>query len=218
MKVLLVSSSPHKEKSSTFQLAGEVLRGLKDEGVSCETVHLAACNVSFCNHCDACHQKMMRCPLKDDVGGILQKMLDADGIVLASPNYINQVTGSMKALMDRSSHFIHCKRLLGKFVAGVVTSGSGRDKEVLDYIRFYGHICGAQSSGGISAMQRFGQENKGEAYKLGKKLAADIKEKKSYPDQAEIIDQHIKYFARVMSFHKDAWKEEYGYWVGKGWL
>jgi len=70
------------------------------------------------------------------VASILEKMLDAEGIILASPNYINQVTASMKALFDRSSHFIHCKRLLDKYVAGVVSSGSGQDTASLAIISY----------------------------------------------------------------------------------
>ena len=110
MQVLLISSSPHREKSSTYALAKEALRGVEAQGGAVETVHLDARKIRFCKHCEACHKKLMRCPLKDDAGAILRKMLLADAIVLASPNYINQVTASLKALFDRSSHFIHCKR------------------------------------------------------------------------------------------------------------
>jgi len=218
MKVLLISSSPHKEKSSTFLLANEVLRGLKEEGIVCEALHLDDFRVFFCKHCEDCHKKILYCSLKDDVNMILQKMLSADGIVLASPNYINQVTASMKALFDRSAHFIHCKRLLGKYLAGVVSSGSGQNKEVLDYIGFYAHACGAQYSGGVSALQRFGDDKKDEALQLGKELASDIKEKKPYPEQMKIIEEERQYFVRIIKLRKDDWQEEYQYWVEKGWL
>ncbi len=218
MKVLLISSSPHKEKSSTFLLAREVLRGLEEEGISCETLHLDDLKVFFCKHCEACHKNILHCSLSDDVHAILQKMLDADGIILASPNYINQVTASMKALFDRSAHFIHCKRLLGKYVAGVVSSGSGQNNEVLDYIRFYGHTCGAQYSGGVSSLQQFGQDKKKEAFRLGKKLASDIKEKKLYPEQVKIIEQGKQRFAQIIKLRKDEWQEEYKYWAERGWL
>jgi multimeric flavodoxin WrbA len=218
MKVLLISSSPHKEKSSTFLLAAEVLRGLKEEGASSETLHLDDLRIFFCKHCEACHKNILHCSLSDDVHAILQKMLDADGIILASPNYINQVTASMKALLDRSAHFIHCKRLLGKYLAGVVTSGGGQNNEVLDYIRFYGHTCGAQYSGGISSLQKLTEDKKEEAFLLGKKLASDIKEKKLYPQQEKVIEQGRQHFARIIKFRKDEWQEEYKYWVEKGWL
>ena len=149
---------------------------------------------------------------------ILEKMLEADGIILASPNYINQVTASMKALFDRASHFIHCKRLLGKYVAGVASSGSGQDKDVLDYIRYYAHTCGAQYSGGVSSTVPISNEKKQEALKLGESLSKDIKDKRLFPEQMKIIESGKEHFKRIMEMRKNLWIEEYQYWKDKGWL
>jgi multimeric flavodoxin WrbA len=218
MKALLISSSPHREKSGTYLLAREVVLGLTEDGVSCEEIHLHDRTVLFCESCETCHEKILQCPIKDDGAVILRAMLDADGIILATPNYINNVTGSMKALLDRSSHFIHCKRLLGKYLAGVVTSGSGFADMVVDYLGYYGHTCGAQYSGGVSAIRVFGDDKREEAYLLGKRLAADMRTKKSYPEQMKVIEESKKHFARVMQLRKNDWVEEYRYWVDKGWL
>jgi len=87
MKILLISSSPRKEKSQTFALAREVLKGCSDS-IESEIIHLCDKKIEFCRHCEACHKKIMNCPIKDDAGVILNKMLEADGILLASPNYI----------------------------------------------------------------------------------------------------------------------------------
>lgn len=218
MKVLLISCSPHKEKGRTFVLAKEVLRGLAQEGVDTEVIHLDDLKMFFCRHCEACHRNILHCSAKDDVGLILKKMLEADGIILASPNYINQVTASMKALFDRSAHFIHCKRLLDKYIAGVVSSGSGQDKEVLDYLKFYAHTCGAQYSGGVSSAAHAVEAKKEEAFKLGEKLALDIKEKKAYPEQLEIIEKGRQHFRQIIEARKKEWEGEYRYWQDKGWL
>jgi len=218
MKVLLISSSPHKEKSRTFLLAKEVLKGLEQEGVDSETIHLDNFKIFFCKHCDQCHKIILHCSVPDDVRIILKKMLEADGIILASPNYINQVTASMKALFERSAHFIHCKRLLGKYVIGVVSSGSGQNKEVLDYIKFYANTCGAQYSGGVSCGIQVSKEQTEEACALGRKLSADIKEKKAYPEQIEFIEQGRKHFREIIRLRKNDWQQEYEYWLDKGWL
>jgi len=219
MKLLLISSSPREEKSNTFLLAKEVLRGASsDATATSETVHLCGLRINFCRHCECCHKRIMRCPIKDDVRPVLEKMLAADGIIIASPNYINQVTGYMKTLFDRSSHFIHCKRLAGKYVAGVVTSGSGDEGWVLNYIGYYANVCGAKFSGGVSSSARPGRENMSEAYKLGRALASDIKEKKNYSGQAKIIENGRKHFGKIMSARKEDWVEEYRYWLDRGWL
>ena len=218
MKALLISSSPHRKKSSTFLLANEVLRGLKKEGAVCQVVHLDGCQVLFCKDCQNCHRKIMKCLLKDDVKGIMRKMLNADAIILASPNYLFQVSASLKALFDRLGHFIHCKRLLGKYAAGVVTSGSGENKEVLDYIKFGVHTCGLQYSGGVSALHLFDDNKKKEAFRLGQRIALDIKRKKVYPDQQKEIERTRQYFKKIILFKRNDWQGEYRYWLSKGWL
>lgn len=218
MKVLLISASPHREKSNTFLLAREVLKGLADSGFETQIIHLSDCHIDFCRHCEICHKQFLHCTVKDSVLSILIEMLEADGIILASPNYINNITAPMKALFDRSSHFVHCKRLLGKYIAGVVTSGSGYDAGVLGYLRYYAHACGAQYSGEVSIAGYAVKEKLTEAYKLGIKMAQDIKEKKVYPDQMKIIEAGIENFKRTMQLRKEDWKEEYLYWQEKGWL
>lgn len=217
MFILLISSSPRKEKSQTFLLAKELLKGLPSS-VKTEVIHLCDYKIEFCRHCEACHKKIMNCPIKDDVHMILEKMLEAEGIIFASPNYINQITASMKALWDRSSHFIHCGRLLDKYIIAVVSSGSGQDKNVLDYVGHYAHICGAQYSGGVSSRVPVTKEKMEEAINLGKKLILDIQEKAKFPEQIESIEKFKEYFRHVMRMRKDDWKEEYQYWCDKGWI
>jgi len=218
MRLLLISSSPHREKSRSLLLAKEVLRGSASEAVDSEIIYLCDFKINFCRHCEECHKKIMHCSIEDGATAILKKMLEADGIILASPNYINQITASMKALFDRSSHFIHCKRLLAKFIIGVVCSGSGQDKDILDYIKFYAHTCGAQYSGCVSSRVPLKQEKMEEAYKLGNKFTLDIKEKRVYPDQIELIEKGKQHFRGIIEARKNDWEEEYQYWRDKGWL
>jgi len=218
MKILLISSSPRKERSQTFLLAKEVLRAAtSSKDVESETIHLCDLKIEFCRHLEACHKKILSCPIKDDVHMILHKMLEADGIILASPNYINQITASMKALFDRASHLIHCKRLLGKYIIAVVSSGSGQDKDVLDYIRHYAHTCGAQYAGGVSSAVPVSKEKLEEAFKLGNKLISDIKEKRIFPQQLKIIEDDKGHFKKIMQIRKEDWIEGYQYWQDKGW-
>ncbi len=217
MKILLISASPRKNKSQTFLLAKEVVRGCEDGGTA-EIVHLCDTKIEFCRHCEICHKKILCCPIKDDVSRILRMMLEADGIILASPNYINQVPGPMKTLFDRSSHFIHCLRLMDKYVAGVVSSGSGQNKEVMDYLKYYSNTCGGQYVGSVSARAPVTQENLSEAFKLGRRFCSAIKAEREFPSQLKIIEERKKHFKVIMQRRKDEWKEEYRYWVDKGWL
>ncbi len=218
MNILLISSSPRAEKSATFTLASEVLKGARAAGAEVETVQLAGKKISFCHACEACHRGTMTCPLKDDAHHIILKMLNADGLVFATPNYINQVTAPLKALMDRTSNHIHCQRFLGKYTAGVVTSGSGHNQPVCDYLAAYGRLCGAQSSGSVSCGPAPTEEQLKEAFALGAKLAADISAKTAYPEQLAEIETRRRYFAEIVKRRKDDWDGEYHYYREKGWL
>lgn len=218
MKVLLISGSPHREESQTFSLAHHVLSGASVDSLNTKVLHLCDYRIDFCYHKERCHQKLMDCPIEDDVGMILEEMLLASGIIIASPNYINQVTALMKALFDRSNHFIHCKRLLGKYVIGVVSSGSGQNKDVLDYIRFYANTCGAQYAGGVSSQVPVGKEKKKEAEQLGKRLTLDLENKTEYPKQIATIQERKEYFKQIIIANKDRWIGEYQYWQNQSWL
>lgn len=217
MKLLLISSSPRRQESNTFLLAKEVLRGCNASKIL-DVIHLCDLSIGFCRHCEECHKKILHCSIADSVPGILNKMLEADGIILASPNYINQVTASMKTLFDRASHLIHCKRLLGKYIVAVISSGSGQDEDVLDYIKYYAHTCGAQYSGGVSERVPVSKEKMEEAYRLGLRLAIDIKEKRAYLKQIVLIEEGKQHFKEVIKKRKNDWIEEYQYWQDKGWL
>ena len=217
MKLLIISSSPRREKSNTFLLAKEVLKSCNAPDNS-EVIHLCDLSIGFCRHCEECHKKILHCSIADSTPGILNKILEADGIILASPNYINQVTASLKALFERASHFIHCKRLLGKYIVAVISSGSGQDEDVLDYIKHYAYTCGAQYSGGVSSRVPVSEEKMEEAYRLGLRLAIDIKEKKAYSEQIVLIEESKQHFKELIKKRKNDWTEEYQYWQDKGWL
>jgi len=54
---------------------------------------------------------------------IFGKIMNADGVVLGAPNYINSVPAPMKALFERLSDAIHCQMLTGRFGCSVCTTG-----------------------------------------------------------------------------------------------
>jgi len=218
MKVLGISASPRKNKSNTLLLLNLALSAIEKKGSQAEIVHLCDLKIEFCRHCESCHKEIMDCPIKDDANPLIEKMLENDGIIFASPVYIDHISGYLKLFFDRSTHFIHCLRLLGKYTAAVATSGGGPHKMVLDYLKYFSIICGAQYVGGISTTVPVTEEIKEKAAKVGEDLAEAIRGKKEFPDQMEEIDSRRNYFRRVIKAHKEEWMEEYQYWNEKGWL
>ncbi|MCF7973275.1 MAG: flavodoxin family protein [Phycisphaerae bacterium] len=83
----------------------EVLRGLEAEGVQTSMVHLLDTHIEFCTNCRACTQvpgeQRGQCVLKDDMEGILQRIDEADVVVLASPINFGTVTALMKRFIER---------------------------------------------------------------------------------------------------------------------
>ncbi len=100
-KVLVISGSPRKGGNSDL-LCDEFIRGAKEAGNEVEKVTLAEKQVGFCRACYYCRSHGGECAIRDDMGAILNQMLLADVIVLASPVYFYSIDAQMKALIDRT--------------------------------------------------------------------------------------------------------------------
>ena len=102
MKVLAINASPHKNKGNTAQVLTPFLDGMKDEGADVELFYTGDLVINPCMGDLSC---MIRpdgkCIHRDDMDILIPKLRDADIIVLASPLYVDDVTGPMKTLMDR---------------------------------------------------------------------------------------------------------------------
>ena len=218
MKVLGISASPRKDKSNTLLLLKEAFSAVEKKGYKTELVHLCDLRIEFCRHCEICHKKIMDCPIKDDANRLIKKILESDGIIFASPVYINHITGYLKIFFDRSTHFIHCLRLLGKYTAAVATSGGGPHEMLLDYLKYFSIVCGAQYVGGVSTKVPVAEDIKRKAENLGVTLCEAIKSKKRFSDQMKEIQSRRSFFRRIIEARKEEWSGEYDYWKEMGWL
>ena len=100
-KVLILSGSPRKGGNSDI-LCDEFLRGAQDAGHKAEKIRVAEKKVAPCSGCYYCSTHGGACVHKDDMADILQKMIDADVIVLASPVYFYSINAQLKAVIDRT--------------------------------------------------------------------------------------------------------------------
>jgi multimeric flavodoxin WrbA len=99
-KVLVLSGSPRKGGNSDL-LCDQFIKGAQDAGLEAEKVFLKDKRVKYCTGCGACFGGK-DCSQKDDMGEILQKMVAADVIVMATPVYFYAMNGQMKTLIDRT--------------------------------------------------------------------------------------------------------------------
>lgn len=98
--VLILSGSPRKNGNSDI-LCNEFAKGAREAGHSVEIVRVAEKQIGFCRACYACKESGV-CIQKDDMAEILQKMINADVLVLASPVYFYSIDAQLKALIDRT--------------------------------------------------------------------------------------------------------------------
>ena len=99
-KVLVISSSPRKGGNSDI-LCDAFAEGAKEAGNKVEKVRIADLKIGYCTGCYAC-QKTGNCVIKDDARSVIDKMMAADVIVLASPVYFYSICAQLKALIDRT--------------------------------------------------------------------------------------------------------------------
>lgn len=99
--VLILSGSPRKGGNSDL-LCDEFMRGAQEAGNTVEKVFLRSKKVAPCSACYFCKQSGGQCAIQDDMGEILDKMQDADVIVMASPVYFYSIDAQMKAVIDRA--------------------------------------------------------------------------------------------------------------------
>ncbi len=99
-RVLILSSSPRRGGNSD-SLCDEFLRGALEAGHDAEKVFLKDKRINYCTGCDTCSTYGKPCPQRDDAAEVIDKMLAADVIVMATPVYFYTMSAQMKTLIDR---------------------------------------------------------------------------------------------------------------------
>lgn len=102
MKVIAFNGSPHKmgNTASALELAKEQF---ESAGIEFEIFHVGTKPVAGCMGCGMCFKnKNEECIIKgDSVNEAIQKVKDADGVILASPVHYSGIAGNMKSFLDR---------------------------------------------------------------------------------------------------------------------
>jgi multimeric flavodoxin WrbA len=168
----------------------EMLRQpLSEQGFDLEQIYLSDYEIEYCTGCAFCLEKG-RCWIDDDHKGIMERILAADGVIMASPVYFSNVTAQMKTFLDRSLAFGHKPRSTWKPGLAVSVSAGMGETETARYLASLLRVYGAFSIGvliGIGPGQFVGKEAaEARAHDLAWDLGRAIKENKRFPatDQA----------------------------------
>ena len=102
MKVVAVNGSARRD-SNTARLIETVFGPLREAGIECELINLAGKDIRGCTACGKCREIADgQCHGRRDFGNeLIDRLREADGIILGSPTYFADVTAEMKALIDR---------------------------------------------------------------------------------------------------------------------
>jgi multimeric flavodoxin WrbA len=152
MKVVAFNGSARKD-GNTAILIGYVFRELEKEGIETQLVQLSGSRIHGCIACMKCFEnKDQRCSVKNDVvNDCIEKMLDADGIILGSPTYFANVSTEMKALIDRAGMVSRANsdmlaRKVGAAVVAVRRAGAIHVFNSINHFFFIGQMVVPGSS------------------------------------------------------------------------
>lgn len=220
MKLTAIIGSPHGLKGNTGLLLESVMTGARDAGAEVPLFSLAELTVKPCNGCEACHI-VGDCAISDDFETIKDALLASDGLILASPNYIINVSAQVKALLDRCSGPIHTQAFEGKYAAAVVTSGGGNSEEVEAYMLRALRMTGYTTVGSVGALawQLLREETRTPlltaAQALGAALVEAIRTKQAFPEQDTEHQAIQERMRQLVTMQRDHWPFEYEYWMAK---
>jgi multimeric flavodoxin WrbA len=139
MKVIGFNGSPRKDGNTTI-LINHVFRELEKEGIKTELVQLSEKEIHGCIACYKCFKnKDQRCAVKNDAANeYIEKMTEAQGIILGSPVYFIDITPEMKALIDRTGFVSRAnggmhRNKVGAVVAAFRRSGAMHSVDTMNH-------------------------------------------------------------------------------------
>lgn len=155
-KILILSGSPRKGGNSDT-LCDQFMKGAEESGNSTEKIYVHSQKIGYCTACYAC-KKSGVCFQNDAMTQILDKMIEADVIVLATPVYFYAMDGQMKTLIDRTLPRYTEIRNKDLYFIATAAAGKGAMERTIDGLRgFADCLPGAKVKGvvyGAGAWQK----------------------------------------------------------------
>jgi len=215
-----INGSPHQGFGNTGQMVAMLRTALASQGCELEEIFLSDLHIEYCTGCAMCLTKGS-CWISDDHRALVQKLISADSIILASPVYFFHVTAQMKTFVDRSLGFGH--RPLGTWKPGLAVSVSAGCGET-STAQYLGHVMrsfGAYCVGHLTAIavapgQFLGKEAvEIRASDLSRDLAAAVAEKRRYPATDRDLD-FWRFIGGLAKQNQELMKADHDHWEKLG--
>ena len=188
MKVLGIMGSP-RVKGNTDLLLDEALKGAQSRQVEVEKLVVDKMKITPCREYYGC-LKDGNCVIRDDMDIIYPKLVEADGIIVASPMFFYGVTAQLKALIDRCQALWARRYVLktlpdskkkGVFIGVGATKGKQLFEGAILTIKYFFQAFGVEYADEllVRGVDKKGEikehsEALAEAFELGKRLAQYI--------------------------------------------
>lgn len=228
MKVLVITGSQRK-RGNTARIVGMIAEQMVSMGnrhgqpVEVEWLYLGQHEINPCLGCRTCFNRGEKnCPLKDDLMAIKARMLAADALILASPVYVNDVSGYVKNWIDRLAHVCHRPEFAGKCAYLVATVGDGPSNHALKTMKLalgsWGYYIAGQSGFKTGALMRQPEMETNyskKTNKIARRLFSAVAEKRFLqPSFLSLLTFKIqqRYWQRSAGKSLDL-----EYWQGHGW-
>jgi len=218
MKILAICGSPRKGNSY------KALNEIRDEfpHIEYEILHLIDMNFNLCKGCYGCVVRgEERCPLKDDRDMIIEKMMDADGVIFASPVYSLMVSALMKNFFDRFGYLAHRPQFFDKYAMSMVTCSGYGAEDALEYMGKMISVFGFNQVPSLELQFRVGKMPEEHKRKNTEKIKAAVtamiarieKGEKDKPSISLMVPFNI--FKYVSLIDRETMKADYEYYKDK---
>lgn len=212
-------------KKHTYNAVKQLMNNLQSlDDIEYEIVQLSDFRLEVCKGCKTCINKGEElCPLKDDRDILIEKMINSDGILFASPNYFFQVSGLMKIFLDRIAFFGHRPLFFGKTFTSIVVQGVYGGGKIVKYLDFIGNILGCNVTDGCCLNSLEPMTEKGQK-KINKILEKQSKKfylkliKKDYQTPSLLKLIMFRLTRTSMKLGQDESYKDYNYYKKNGWF
>lgn len=227
IKLIVLNGSPNKN-GNTSSVIKWVVQGAKTLGAEVDWIQISDLDITYCQGCNNC-LKTGKCVINDDLPKVVQKIENADGIIVGSPVYGGKITAQLKTLIDRITLLkLYAGILENGYSIGVATSGIAPTKKVAkEAANMFGKRIGvigiktASLSGKFKYINEKSDHKKREkAIKLGKTLAVHCEKGGKYWSlKSAWINFLRKHFLkRLIKRNRGKFAGVIEIWKKKGWL
>lgn len=232
MKILSIVSS-FRMDGNTSRLVSLIEEQLQKEAeklnisLEIERIFLSRMDVHTCRGCRLCFDKGEdKCPLQDDVLSLRDKMLAADGYLIASPVYVEDVNGILKNWIDRMAFVCHRPALAGKCAFLITTSGGGATGHAIRTMdgAFHAWGCRVAGRGNFRTGALMEKKDIWLTHEKAIRRSAEVflgglmRGEDSNPGWYSLIAFRIQQICWLKANYQKSNPYDYQYWKDKGWL